>query len=346
MLLCRTVLLMDDEPRQPFVPTGEVEAYVAATLHAPVQLRPWGRAGELPPYLKAAYGFFEGCLHGAPVLWLFVEERRPTPAALRKHIAAVAPLWGETMVAVFRELPSYERQRLIQHGVSFVVPGTQLYLPDMGVDFRSRARAARRLYETVLRPSAQVVLLHLLEAVADTPFTAVELAKVLGYTKMTMARAVSELENAGFIKVRRTGRANEFQLAAPRREVWTAAQDRLLSPVARRVTVQATGEAVGPLAGLSALAAYTMLAAPAVPVRAVGLARAKELDEIRREQGADWMLLAREEDEQQLEVWSYDPRVLGDGPAVDRLSLYLSLRDDQDERVQQALEQLLEGVSW
>ena len=31
---------------------------------------------------------------------------------------------------------------------------------------------------------------------------------------------------------------------------------------------------------------------------------------------------------------------------VDRLSLYLSLRDDPDERVQGALEDMLEGVKW
>ena len=47
-----------------------------------------------------------------------------------------------------------------------------------------------------------------------------------------------------------------------------------------------------------------------------------------------------------LEAWNYDPGVLSKHTAVDPLSLYLSLRDSPDERVQQQLETLLESVSW
>ena len=45
-------------------------------------------------------------------------------------------------------------------------------------------------------------------------------------------------------------------------------------------------------------------------------------------------------------MWNYPPRLLGDGNAVDQISLYLSLRDDTDERIQQALEELLEEIRW
>ncbi|MEI8121955.1 MAG: hypothetical protein WCI20_07870 [bacterium] len=42
----------------------------------------------------------------------------------------------------------------------------------------------------------------------------------------------------------------------------------------------------------------------------------------------------------------YRPEILSDGPTVDRLSLYLSLREEHDERVQSALKELLESVRW
>jgi len=48
----------------------------------------------------------------------------------------------------------------------------------------------------------------------------------------------------------------------------------------------------------------------------------------------------------ELETWSYDPRQLSAGPAVDRLSLYLSLEDRRDERVEQAADMLLEDMKW
>jgi hypothetical protein len=47
-----------------------------------------------------------------------------------------------------------------------------------------------------------------------------------------------------------------------------------------------------------------------------------------------------------IEAWTYNPIRLADAEAVDRLSLYLSLRASDDERVQKELTALLEGVAW
>ena len=47
-----------------------------------------------------------------------------------------------------------------------------------------------------------------------------------------------------------------------------------------------------------------------------------------------------------VECWTYDPHLLSDGPAVDPLSLYLSLRGTHDERVEKALAGLLEDMPW
>ena len=47
-----------------------------------------------------------------------------------------------------------------------------------------------------------------------------------------------------------------------------------------------------------------------------------------------------------LEGWSYRPERLSAGPMVDELSLYLSLKEDPDERVQIALTSLMERRAW
>ena len=48
----------------------------------------------------------------------------------------------------------------------------------------------------------------------------------------------------------------------------------------------------------------------------------------------------------QIEAWSYDPRVLTARDIADPLSVYLTLREVPDERVQEQLETLLKRVSW
>jgi hypothetical protein len=48
----------------------------------------------------------------------------------------------------------------------------------------------------------------------------------------------------------------------------------------------------------------------------------------------------------QWQVWSYTPNLQKESRAVDPLSLTLSLLDEHDERVQQALEELGKQYPW
>ena len=48
----------------------------------------------------------------------------------------------------------------------------------------------------------------------------------------------------------------------------------------------------------------------------------------------------------EIEVWSYDPTILSKEKYVDLASLALSLKEINDERVEQALEESLKGETW
>lgn len=48
----------------------------------------------------------------------------------------------------------------------------------------------------------------------------------------------------------------------------------------------------------------------------------------------------------ELEIWKYDPKLLSESGLVDPLSLYLSLADTNDERIEGALRDLLEDLRW
>ncbi len=321
------------------------EHYVAQTLHARLHLDAWPAAATLPPYLRTTYQLMRGRLGETPILWLLAEEP-VTPKTLEKHIDTLAAHWPGAMVAVFRVLPAYVRQRLIQKGIAFVVPGTQLYLPGLGFDYRERSAAPREEREH-LRPSAQLLLLYLLYRQTDRAMTLSDIVPELGYTLMTVSRGVAELEAAGLVETTKVGRSKTVRLAKTPDETWGVAQERLSTPVVRTVAVPAAawGDVVRPFAGLCALAGYTMLQGPPGAVRAIGATKARELD-VADQVIKDAEEYVAEDDVERTEIWAYDPTLLASGPAVDRLSLYLTLRDDSDERVQMALTELLEGMTW
>ena len=59
-----------------------------------------------------------------------------------------------------------------------------------------------------------------------------------------------------------------------------------------------------------------------------------------------WQDVGEREGMVDVQLWRYETGIVGKSLTVDPLSLWLSLRDDKDVRVQIALEELMEQVRW
>ena len=99
---------------------------------------------------------------------------------------------------------------------------------------------------------------------------------------------------------------------------------------------------MGTKAGLLALAHYSSLAEPTNPVFAVDRKKWKRIQASKNIKILD----LAEPDALELEIWSYSPDLFAKSGVVDRFSLYLSLRATDDERVEAALEEMMEQVAW
>ncbi len=318
--------------------------YLQDTLGINLAVAPWER-GHLPLFLEERYAFFEAEILGLPCLLMADRgDHEEPPATIRKHIDHVQAKWSERLVYVRERITAYNRKRLVEQKIPFIVPGNQMYLPILGIDFREHFRKPRRT-QSELRPSSQAVLIHaLLVDTEDLSPTA--LATKLGYSAMTISRALDELEAAGVGESLATGRGRgrRLRLGDSRHDVWKKAEPLLRSPVRNRDAIHLADsrDLPGPIAGLSALARYSMLAEPRNMVVAVSREDWKSL----QQRDAVALAMPDEEDALTVEVWTYAPTFFASDGCVDRLSLYLSLRDTTDERVQAALDQILEEIPW
>jgi hypothetical protein len=84
------------------------------------------------------------------------------------------------------------------------------------------------------------------------------------------------------------------------------------------------------------------LAEPANPILAMAGKRWKKI----KNRNDIMELTIAEPDACELEIWSYSPRLFEIDDLVDRFSLYLSLQANEDERVESALEKMMEQISW
>lgn len=323
---------------------SQFKQYLHETLGAEVCPTPWDESTDLPFFLRNLYTFFKVRLLGdSCLLMLDRNEQEQSPATVRKHMDQVETKWGGEVVYVRERVTAYNRKRLIEHKLPFVVPGNQMYLPMLGIDLREHFKKLRT--EThKFSPSTQALVIHvLLYGTTKRIFTPVEMAGRLGYSAMTMTRAFNELESADLGDIFLEGRERCARFVESAKDTWAKAQPFLRSPVKKRLHIEPLNtDPPGLRAGLTALADYTMLAEPANPIIALS--------------GEDWKSLRQhhrvnefpspEPGALEIEVWSYAPSLFAKGKLVDRLSLYLSLKESQDERVEAVLEEMMKELPW
>jgi len=232
---------------------------------------------------------------------------------------------------------------MVQMRIPFIVPGSQTFIPNALIDLRETFPRAYPKGHQTLSPAAQcTVLYHILRgSLAGIPLK--EVAEKTGYSPMMTTKVKDELEALQICKSVRSGRSMTLDFMVAGRQLWDRVNPHLVSPVKRTKWARWEDPAHhGLLAGMSALSRQTMIADDRLPTYALPLAVFQEL----LEKGTVVGCPDADRAKVRIEIWAYPPDLLSEGPTVDPLSLYLSIRSSADERVQQQLEELIAGVKW
>jgi hypothetical protein len=160
---------------------------------------------------------------------------------------------------------------------------------------------------------------------------------------MTVTRIIRELQEVGWVTIHR-GKERLFSFKESPKKLWDLALPRLRSPI-REIwfTDSPLPSQEFTEAGETALSRYTMLAGREVADLAISreqfrsLRAMDKLPELNSHYGRF-----------RLQAWQYEPRILTEPGfnTVDRLSLYQTLKDEPDERIQDALQDMLKQISW
>jgi hypothetical protein len=321
----------------------ELERYLHDALGVSVKTTPWSGVGQLPPVLRERYRFEKAELLGLRALLVIdANPEEQSPATVRKHLDMLQSKQPAELIYVRARVTAYNRKRLIEQKVPFIVPGNQMYLPMLAIDLREHFRRIREEAPT-FSPSTQVVVLNAMLCDAGQVLIPSEMAPLLGYSAMTMTRAFDELETAKLAEVTVRGRERCLRFIGDRREIWEKAQPFLRNPVSKRLFIRHIDGAEGAnRAGLTALAHYSMLTPPAYTTYALSREDWKAL----RQQHKIIEVPAQDPDASEIEVWWYSPARFAEHGMVDQLSLYLSLKADHDERTETALEEMMEKIEW
>lgn len=340
----------------------ELAETLRSSLGVEVGMTEWPGAASLPVVLRKGAEFAEANIRGFAVVFMrsAADELRSSGDVLAR-LARVAEAAGTPVVYVASSLPAHRRSALIARGVPFIVPGRYVHLPDVGVDWRKHARQKRTAAvhaseRGLLEASAQALLIAGLLNTPEKSFSPYDSGLELGYTRMTVGRACRSLIEAGLFEPQRRGTSLLLTPVGSSRDVWFRAMPLLKSPVRASITVagHVSLESSLPWSGESALAEWSSLNPPRIPVRALGPAEQKKLFATYRVTNFRSLSARLNHDDIEnaealrLESWAYPATVGVAGGRADPLSVWLSLRDAaaDDPRLESALEQLMERLDW
>ncbi len=289
---------------------------------------------RIPLSVSSNFSFFDGILLGRQVLLAYTDDGDTTPPAqTKKLLDIINRVTGRIPILVVPKISSYNKTRLAAQKVNFIVPGMQMFLPSLLLEIKPERTIGADLKEAI-PPFAQCLLLYHLQVAPITGANCKEISERFLVSYGTANIALRWLASRNLIRLTET-KTKMIEVDLDKKALWLKALPMMTSPVERLYYTDATldGQAES---GINALSAYTMLNTEQRQCWAVSKSDVKALSIERDEQFG----------QNEIQVWKYNPKVLSKDGIVDRLSLYLSLKDDKDERVQMELERLISEMQW
>lgn len=305
---------------------------------------------KLPMFLNELYKLYHLEIFETEVL-LAVPKTEDGLSVLQteRHMQQLEGILNKTAVVVLDNIQAYQRKRLIEKRINFIVPGKQMFLPDLLMDFREyelKTRTAKKMAS--LLPSAQFLVIYQILGnrmkwqLENHSFK--EIANQLGYTPMTISNAIDNLKKLGLVDVI-GDKVKSIRFQYDRKALWEKAKNDNLfvNPVIRTVYTDDLPKDLPLLkSNTAALPSFSNLNSGRQQYYAIekdvfyALQKSHALKDANPVEGT-----------YALEVWKYKPmNLLSDADVIDPLSLYLSVKDSRDERIEMALDQIQKTYVW
>jgi hypothetical protein len=297
--------------------------------------------GRLPYFLKETYNYWTWKLFDKPLV--FIEKKvneTLTPDQYKKHIETIEKVLMRTVIIIIPNIETYNRNRLIQKRVSFIIPGKQTFIPNLFIDLKDYLKP-EQLPKGHLQPAAQVLLLYHLQINSLQQSNYKKLAEILNYSYLTITRAVENLLSFELCRVTDT-KEKELILEFDKKGLWEKALPLLTSPVKKAVFVNdlIPNEYLFK-SNISALSYYTEISNDSKDYFAIYHEDFKELHK-----NGIIKMFSEYDGTNYIELWKYNPKILSKNRFVDPLSLYLFFKDNKDQRIEIELEKLINKILW
>lgn len=276
-------------------------------------------------FYRALFNGYEFCLLQAKK-----EENHASKDCL-KLAKRLEVMVNMPIVFLFQSLQFVERNRLIERGVYFIVSDKYAYLPFLVINSRETWHNKSEEISAV----AQYLLLYHLQTESLEGLSMAELEKKMPYSYVTISRAFKTIDDLKLCEITTDEKkVKHLHFEKSSAEFWKYILPFLKSPVKRVLYCDAISDRVNiTYGGITALSHYTHLNPDEMSTIVMDTKQYKKFQfsgALKNLNEIDGNIC--------LEIWNYPPLSLD---YADPLSVYLSLKEDKDPRVEKELELMI-----
>lgn len=290
---------------------------------------------------RLSFDFYDGAFKGVDMLFIRPKGKNLTPKKCELVAERMSQLFHLPVVFILSPGPTYERQRLMEKDVYFVMSDKYANLPM----FVALEKVTSRKVPDKLTPVAQYLLLYHLQIESIEGMSTKAIATLMPYSYESASIGLTCLTDIGLCeKIAIDWRSKAIKFKSAGKRLWEEAGKYLINPVERRYFSDGIKTSqIFPVCGINALSHYTMLNPDPeqwIMMSAKGYRDAYGEGEVINPNEFDGETI--------IEIWKYPvvARLKSAPECVDKLSLALSLREDDDPRVEEEVEQMINNFQW
>ncbi len=310
--------------------------YVKNSMGITATAMEWENVLKLPAYISVNYKFRKvQFLEREFILFERDNDEDVNLDLIRKHISKIKEnnQFDEALILVLDRASDYLRKQLIETNISFIIPGKQIFIPELGTAYNERQiskfSGSKMVSKEKMTPTAQSLFLFLM-ATLDFSLTMEQIALNLNISKMSVSRGFYELNAQGIIVKDSNNEKCIYRFKRSSKETWEYTQKFLFNPIMKTVFVRR--ETIKPsqfdeltVSGESALSRLTMLVGPEQEVYGISNERFKSsfID----------VLTVPYKDENSVTIQLFRHELLSMNGALHPLAIAVVLMNEFDERV-------------
>ena len=294
----------------------------------------WDKDNDIPLFINNNFKIQSCSINGIECICLVPYGELPNLNALRKQMEYIQAVDDKPIFLMLDNISTFRRDNLIENNISFILKDQMVFLPFMTTILTNKKGNEIKVVDK-LTTTAQLLFIWILYQNNDRYYISDALDS-LNTTNMSLTRAYRQLVSTKLFNEHKDGRKIYLTTNLNKIDLFKSMKPYLKSPVVKEGYIFNKDINTDMYkAGDSLLSDLTFISQPRLPIYAIHKSNVKGLKIIDE--------LIQNDMQTKIQVWDYNPLIFSkDNKTIDNLSLITSYLNDDDERIEKEIEQLLE----